>query len=215
VWLGLLAMTVLVVLAWQSRARHALAPPAGPWLETPAGGMDVSTWAARQWLSHAALGGTDEGLSAECGHAPAAFHERYALQLPGGASGEVWRAVIDIDPDVARVTATQDPAVGLAPDAAAPRIAPARDQRPRANHNDTALPHRFARDQLEPLRRAWRSPALWGAPLSDAADGHFPAVRLEACVDGRYVVRLRRDTPASRKLAAALATLVAGSANTP
>lgn len=200
VWLGLLGLVALVVMAWQGRARQAPTAPPGPWLDAPAGGMDVSQWASRQWLRTGHLGGIGDGLADHCGHDAALPRERYAASLPGTQGDDGWRLIIDMGPTIARVTATRDAGARLAPDAAL---------QTRSATTTVARPRAFSRDQLEEVRRAWRSPRLWAAPVSDGPDDPSAPVVLEACVDGLYAVRLRRASADATKLAAALDTLLA------
>lgn len=200
IWLCVLVLAGAVALAAQTRSREAASAPRGPWVDLPPGGMDVSTWASRQWLRDGHVGGIGDGLAARCGHDPALPRERYTALLPRG-DGSAWRAVIDIGNDFAWVTATHDPALRLAPGAPMQR----------AGGKDTMIvrPRRFAREQLDGLRRDWRVPALWAAPVSDTdAAGRLPPVVLEACVDGLYAARLRQDSPAARQLANTLSQLM-------
>jgi len=209
VWLGLLVLAGFVVLAWQARSRAIASAPPGPWLELPAGGMDVSDWASRQWLRD----GLGDGLAAQCGHDHGLPRERYTARVPSD-DGRTWRAVIDIGADTAWVTASRDPGVRLAPQA--PKTQ-AQDlaRGPGAGGANLALPHALPKAQLDALRRSWRSPALWAAPVSESEDASLAPVVLEACVDGRYAVRLRRDSPAARELGSALGKLVDSPATSP
>jgi hypothetical protein len=207
IWLGLLVLLGAVVLAAQTRSREAAEAPRGPWVDLPPGGMDVSSWAARQWLRSGHLGGIGDGLAAQCGHDPALPQERYVARLPDGRQGG-WRAIIDPRGDTLWVTATRDPRLRLDPDSAA-----------QPNQNDAnapraaiASPRPFPRDQLDAVRRSWRAPALWSGAVSDADYADLsPLVVLEACVDGEYAVRLRHST-AARQLASALDELLASPA---
>jgi len=162
--------------------------------------MDAAEWAPRQWLRRG-------HLAADCGHDTTLPRERYAASLPGMHGNDDWRLIIDMGSSTARVTATQDASLRLAPEA--PLQVQAAPRGPAPVRESIVRPRLFPRDQLDSVRRAWRSPQLWSVPVSDSPDDpRPPPIVLEACVDGRYVVRLRHAPASAQKLAAALDALL-------
>lgn len=186
VWLGLLALVLLVVAGWRSGgARLREANGDGPWIGLPPGGTDAADWAGRRILEEIwRQGAPGDALSRACGHDPTLGPERYVATVTDAQGADGWRVVLDPGNGYIRVQATRQilgraDAGGTAP---------------------STVARRFERRQLSEVREAWRSNTLWGEEPGEPLSVGGNPVRLEACLDGRYAIRQQASGPAGARL---------------
>jgi hypothetical protein len=182
-WVALIAAVgvYLALLPGQRRAPPAVVDP--PWIGLPQTGMDASQAPLRELLVQSS--GTRHRLSATCGKGHDAERERYRLWV----SRNTWHDFREIEFVPRGEWLEVSVRDGLPP----PPPEPPSDRAPAPEYVEVhpVVHARIRRRDAEPIRRAWDTQGLWHAaqkPLG-CADGR--PITLEACIDGRYAIRLR------------------------
>ena len=186
-----IAVGTWFVLPDTSSSTLPAAQPA-PWIPLPSSGMDASRAPVRDLLS-SSLPDIDTFASA-CGHDDDGRPERYLMT----EIREGWKNTHSIEflpsdetVDVMfRQGVLQSPSIDAASDVDPPvgRLAHTRLSRPTA----------------EPIRRLWNTRLLWHAEQSAFGCSHGGMAILQACVRGRYAIRLRDCGPEITAARAAL-----------
>lgn len=167
-----------------------------PWIPLPASGMDASQASIRQLLS-TSLADVDD-FAWRCGHRDDGVPERYLLTeirdppqpansvefVPAGASvAVVMRTGIPVEHAIEAAPARAD--FDAAQQAAFSRRS-------------------LARRAVEPIRLLWDTQTLWHAEQTTFGCSHGGLLILQACVRGRYAIRVRDCGPEITPARAAL-----------
>ncbi|HVJ39666.1 MAG TPA: hypothetical protein VM687_17915 [Stenotrophomonas sp.] len=206
VWAGLLLLVVLVVAAWHSGgSRLHESDASAPWIGLPPGGTDLATWQARGLIQQTIMAAPPENeLLQACGIDPNLGHETYVATVTDDRGEQGWRITLTVQNE--DVLATASPAAFRPPP-------------PPGSHGYsaiTSLIHRqVLRQRLADVRDLWRSTSLWSEDPGQPTGLDGISVRLEACIDGSYGLRVHPASDTSARLHTALARALSLPASTP
>jgi hypothetical protein len=182
-WVALIAAVgvYLALLPSQRPAPATILDP--PWIGLPQTGMDASQPPLRELLAQSS--GARHRLSATCGKGNDVERERYRLWVSRN-TWEDFREIEFLPRGEWLEVSVRD---GLPP----PPPEPTRDG---ATTPDDIEVHpivhaRIRRRDAEPIRRAWNTQGLWHAEQKPLGCHDGRPIVLEACIDGRYAIRLR------------------------
>lgn len=160
-------------------------PPAvdPPWIGLPKSGMDASQSPLRELLAMRAHGMSR--FAASCGTQNDTERARYRLWISRNAREDFREIEFVPDGEWLDVTVRE----GMPPPS--PESSHGGDS---ASADDVVQPVvrvRLHRHDVEPIRRAWETQALWHAEQQPLGCMDGTPVTLEACIDGRYAIRHR------------------------
>lgn len=181
-WAALIAAVAIGVFLLHMQRRALPAVVDAPWIGLPESGMDASQPDVRRLLAQS-FGGA-RSLSERCGMGHDVERERYRLWI----SRNTWEDAREIE-FVPRGAWLEVSVRDGFPPPPEPPLDGAR-----APDSDPVQPIVHAnlrRVDAEPIRRAWNTQGLWHAAQKPLGCMDGRPIVLEACIDGRYAIRLR------------------------